>query len=239
MLETEKNKRIRELENELGNEKKHHLDDNTEWAMKLDALTKNYETSLSEQIAHKNKEIEEKEKEFQNFIEKLRKVNAEEMKKLNQRKEEEKQESLKELLDRKNLELEESKKLFEKKFQRLSKSFDNQLQEKIREFETKFQSKEEKLQAELKAHQETKKDFLIYKDEAEKKIKGLEEMTRNMRKFQDGLQTEIKELKEEIVKIRSDHEYEIDLKNQERNKIAQKYQEKEVSCYLKKNIFFM
>ena len=232
MLETEKNKKIRELENELGNEKKRHMDDNTEWATRLDTLSKEHEEAMNSLLRKKNDEINERVREFESLIDKIKRSHAEELRILEQRKEDEKQESLKDLNEKKNIELEESKKLFEKKYQRLSKSFDNQLQEKIKEFEAKLQSKDERLNAETKAHHDTRSEHLKYKDEAENKIKSLEEMIRNLRKFQEGLQEEVKELKEEIVKIRSDHEYELEMRNRDRNTLIQKHQEKEVITFI-------
>lgn len=229
LLETEKNKRIREIENELGVEKKRHVEDNTEWAIRFDMQKKENEDAINELLRKKKEELEEKENDFSAFIDKLKKNHAQEIQQLEKKKNDEKQEAMKELLDRKNIELEESKKLYEKKYQRLSKSFDSQMVEKTKEFDAKLQAKEERFQAEFKAHQDTRNEFLKFKDQSESKIKNLEEMVKNMRRFQQGLDEQINELKEEIVRNRTQHENQLEVVENEKAKVKKDYHEKEVT----------
>jgi hypothetical protein len=72
LIENEKNKRIKDLENEILNMKKRNNDENSDWSQKIELITKQNEKILADLKESHLKELSDKESNFKEEIKKLK-----------------------------------------------------------------------------------------------------------------------------------------------------------------------
>lgn len=72
ILENEKNKRIRDLENEIANMKRRNSDDNSDWSQKIDSINKYQEKFQADLKEAHLKELSDREANYKEEIKKLK-----------------------------------------------------------------------------------------------------------------------------------------------------------------------
>lgn len=72
ILENEKNKKIRDLENEIANTKKRNSDENSDWSQKIDSIYQHHEKILAELKEAHLKELVDRDANFKEELKKLK-----------------------------------------------------------------------------------------------------------------------------------------------------------------------